>query len=130
MRTAGDGFEHGPENYFLKLPILTKGMVLTHFVRLTSSDPDQRTWYYNNGRLDRRARETDIEITETGVTRFSDFIRSSCALSTSTSLNRMPLIDSEMVARACFLRLLRVAANEKNELGNSQTPANRIREVI
>jgi hypothetical protein len=40
------------------------------------------------GWLDRRARETDIEVTQTGVTRFSDFIRISRALSTSTSLNR------------------------------------------
>jgi phenylacetate-CoA ligase len=47
MKTVGDDFEHDPENYLLKLPILTKRMIRTHFVRLTSLDLDQRKWCYN-----------------------------------------------------------------------------------
>lgn len=47
MKTIGDDFERDPESYLLKLPILTKEKIRTHFAQLTSLDLDQRKWYYN-----------------------------------------------------------------------------------
>jgi phenylacetate-CoA ligase len=47
MKEAGDDFERDPEMYLLKLPVLTKGMLRTHFAQLTSLDVNQRKWYYN-----------------------------------------------------------------------------------
>ena len=47
MKTVGDGFEHDPETYLLKLPILTKEKIRAHLSQLTSLDLDRRKWYYN-----------------------------------------------------------------------------------
>src|SRR5215469_9298702 len=44
MKTAGDGFEHDPETYLLKLPILTKEKIRAHHPQLTSLDLDRRKW--------------------------------------------------------------------------------------
>jgi phenylacetate-CoA ligase len=47
MKTVGDAFEHDPEAYLLKLPILTKEKMRAHLAQLTSLDLDRRKWYYN-----------------------------------------------------------------------------------
>ncbi|HEX6478392.1 MAG TPA: hypothetical protein VF043_06070 [Ktedonobacteraceae bacterium] len=47
MKTGGDGFEHDPEAYLLKLPILTKEKIRAHSAQLTSLDLERRKWYYN-----------------------------------------------------------------------------------
>ena len=47
MREIGDDFADDPETYLLKLPLLTKEKIRTHYAQLTSLDLNQRKWYYN-----------------------------------------------------------------------------------
>jgi len=47
MKEVGGTFEHDPQAYLLKLPILTKEIIREQFEQLKSSDLGQRKWYLN-----------------------------------------------------------------------------------